>query len=168
MSDTHIARVLAEAEANHEAAQGNLTAANEALLTISQRIAECEQAQAVITEKRLSGAATEADTAEFAALNGDLASLRASLAEAETAAAARRAELDHVDFLVSDARGAWQRSLASERVRILRTRALELEMLLVQCLRELGTEAEAAGSRFVREWVPGADLRSAVIYGRKP
>lgn len=167
MSD-HLSRMLAENETSFEAAQASLNAVHETLTAIQQRIAETEEAQRRITEKRLSGAASEADTAEFAALSGDLASLRESLAEAEASAAARRTELQHAEFLLSDARATWQKSLASERLRVLRTRALELEMLLVQCLRELGTEARSAGSTFVREWVPGADLRSAVIYGRQP
>jgi hypothetical protein len=133
--------------------------------TIQGRIEAAVVRQSEITLKRLDGTASEAETAELAALDHDLAALEEMHAEA--LAGAGRVKPDAARNKVAAAADQWERHTAQRSTSALLGRAKELEARLVDCLAELAQRASAAGHGTFREvWEPSAGLQTLMQHTR--
>lgn len=159
---------VAEAEQAVEIAEAALTAANERLLAIRQRVVEVEEAQRRIHAKHADGTITGDDKAELLLLDKDLEVLRTALAEAEAAAVERQEAVDAANGALAKARAAFEKHEAQARVEALRSKASELDSLLCGVIRELHEAARPLGHVSTIPWDPSGALEKFFRVGWIP
>lgn len=162
-----IAQTLEAARLELVAAEKAHSAAQERVTAIEKRTADVRFRQAEITQRRLAGEATEADTAELHALAYDLEALAVISQKAGSDADATRSTLETARNRLTQAQAVWDRHRAEVKIDALRGRAAHLEGLLVDCLAELATTAQGAGVGHFREvWTPSPALETAMAHSR--
>ncbi|MDP2786190.1 MAG: hypothetical protein Q8O38_16600 [Sulfurimicrobium sp.] len=150
-------RLSNEATAAHQAAVDKEQA-------VRGRIAESQKRQAEITGKRLDGTATEADTAEFAALAGDVAALQAMLIAAEQSTVA--ADPREAQDALRAAENMHQREQDELAFNLLTEQAAKLEDALLRCVTDLhGIGRKLGRVSLVMSWRPTQRLARAVSQG---
>jgi hypothetical protein len=110
---------------------------------LTARIEQCRNRQREITDKRLAGTATEQETAEFAALNGDIEVLTGLLAEARDCARAsepqrQRAALSRAENELAAATREAEHTAMIEHAR-------EVEQAYIGALQRVWDSAQAKG-----------------------
>lgn len=141
MSATELAaarRTLDTAQAEHEAAAGKCQ-------SIRERIAAASLRQSEITTARINGQSNAADTAEYAALVGDVEALKGILETAEADAAAKLATQHdaHDKLRIAEQQHAMERT--REAFDALKARAEMLEAALCGCVAELHAHGQKLG-----------------------
>ena len=158
---------LAEARRNFAEADAVYQGLKAKARSIADRIQVAKAKQAAITNKRVAGTATEADTAEFGALSADLELLATMLTAAETAAEAKNPEFER--NLLSQAETLHQREQDKTKFDALSAVCLKLDAALCEAIGE----AHAFGKRLghvplSQSWRPSEALHRAVNYGVPP
>ena len=156
-----IAANLAAAKLDMEQAEEIYAEALGRAQAVRDRIAAFEARRAEITAHRLAGEAVEAETAEFAALAGDIEALQGLLTESEAAAAS----LEPIEArnMLAAAESEWQRHLSQNSIQALREQTCKLEALFCKNLSALAHEAQQAGYQNLNQvWTPSDGLKNAV------
>lgn len=146
-------RLAADATAAHEAARSKAQ-------SIRNRIAEAKARQTEITALRLAGTASEADTAEFAALGGDICGLQAMRIAADQAVVASHPEPANNRVRAAEAEHARaQNEIAFD---LLAAQAEKLELALLGCLGDLyAIGSKIKGPSLCMSWRPTVKLARA-------
>ena len=146
-----------------DASTAHLTAVAKAQ-SIRDRIAASQARQAEITLLRLAGSVSEADTAEYAALGGDIGGLRAMLIAAEQAVVETHPEQAQTRLRAVEAEHIReQNELAFD---LLAAQALKLEEALLACVTDLyGIGSKIKGPSLVMSWRPSIKLARACTPG---
>jgi len=150
-------RKCTEAETAHKAALKRAEA-------IRARIAGAHTRQAEITALRLAGTATEADSAEYACLGGDIAALDQMLTEAvQVFVDADPAPAQQALALARAAHGRAQNKILTDA---LAEKNLALENALVAGIRQIHNEGPQKGlGSICMSWKPTHALKQAVDNG---
>ncbi len=157
------------ARAEHELKQASTRHASavEKVNSIRGRIEWSQARQQAITASRLNGSASDADNAEFSALDGDLTSLKTMLVEAEAAANA----LDPVDARsrLAMAKAQHEREQLDAEYQAVSAKATELDLALCRAI----AAAHALGRRLghvslSQSWRPSTELDRAQRLGVCP
>ena len=150
-------RLCAEAETAHKAAL-------ERAETIRERIAGAHARQSEITALRLAGTATEADSAEFACLGGDIGVLDQMLTQAVQVFV--DADPAPAQNALTAARAAHERAQNKILIDALAETALVHETALVACIRRMHNEGPQKGlGSICMSWKPTPALKQAVDNG---
>ena len=142
MSATELAaarRTLDNAKSEHEAAAGKCQ-------SIRARIASATLRQSEITSARINGQSNAADTAEYAALAGDVEALNGILATAEADAAAKLATQHAAQEALARAEQQHAMERTREAFNALKSRAEMLEAALCGCVAALHAEGQKLGN----------------------
>jgi cob(I)alamin adenosyltransferase len=130
---------------------------------LAARIERCNTAQTAITSRRLAGTSSDADAAEFAALAGDINTLNALLAEAQSKATASQPTQERADLARAE------NDLLAHRAEVIMAAAIahtrEIERAYVECLRAVWVEAQARGVRTPGDaYTIAPEIRNLVRY----
>lgn len=160
--------VLAEARRRLTEAECRYQEATERATKIRQRIADCEQRQRDISAQRLEGEAGPETAAEYAALGGDIETLRGMLAEAE--ASARNLEPVGARNQLALAERNAERELAHAEFEALTATSAKLEAALLDCIRRLHEigKARLGHVGLSQSWRSTEELRRVMHYGVPP
>ena len=151
---------LAEAKQRHEAAQADADA-------MGERVSARVQRREAITAARLRGSSTVEESAEFAALDGDLEVLREMHVEAVLAAAKLVPTLE--DQQVAQAENDLRQHVNETSYQALVNRTREIESLLLKSLAATFTAGKAVGKRTVGDSFRFASpLRAVIIHNHLP
>lgn len=132
--------------------------------SIRGRIAESQARQSEITAKRLDDTATADETAEFAALAGDVEALHAMLTAAEQSIIA--ADPREAQNALRAAENAHQREQDEAALAALNEQAVRLEDALLSCVSEMHDIGRKLGRvSLVMSWRPTQRLARAVSQG---
>ena len=158
---------LAEARRNFAEADSAYQALKAKARSIEDRIAVARAKQAEITNKRVNGTATDADTAEFAALGADLELLKEMLTEAQAAASAKAP--DHERNLLSQAETLHQREQDAVNYEALLQSCQKLDQALCDCIAQTAAFGKRLGhASLSQSWRPSDTLHRAISYGVPP
>lgn len=136
---------LARGERLNEEAQAELAAARDLVRQNTERLNNARTRMNAITQRRVSGTATAAETAEYAALQGDEALLGKMLAAAKQSET-QATEKVHGAFVFFDsARVAHDRELADAKFKALLEQTKQIEAVFCQALGALGRAGRAVG-----------------------
>jgi hypothetical protein len=138
-------QAVATARRIHDDAQTEYQTANGKAQAIRDRIAASTLRQSEITAARINGQASAAETAEYAALAGDVDALKAMLAAAESDAATKlgnmHAKREGLEIV--------ERSHATEQTRLafnaLKEKAEKLEDAFCDCVAQLHGQGQKLG-----------------------
>lgn len=158
---------LAEARRNFAQADSAYQALKAKARSIEDRIAVARAKQAEITNKRVNGTATDADTAEFGALAADLELLGEMLAEAQNAAATKSP--DNERSLLSQAETMHQRAADQQKFEALQQASQKLDAALCDAIRQTHEFGKRIGhASLSQSWRPSDALHRAISYGVPP
>lgn len=158
---------LAEAKFQFAEASARHQVALDKALTIDNLIQSAAAKQGEITDRRLAGIATAADTAEFAALVGDLEVLRPMLVEAQSAVRAT-APTKAANQLAMAERHA-EREVLQAEFDALAEQAAKLDAALCDCVHLLHQRGQALGRRMLSQsWRLSERLEKAFRLGVAP
>lgn len=167
MIDQNIANRLAVSRQALDEAEAAHTQAVQAADRLSERLHDTRARQAAITRARLEGECTQAESAEFVVLAADAEALETMLAEARTKAAAfdtnqARQELANAELL-------WAQHQKHAQFEALKSRTLEIEATLVECIAELVTAGRGLGHQLLgQNWRMSPDLDRIVRLAALP
>lgn len=158
----------AEAVALARRLSNEATSAHQAAVNKEQsirgRIVESQKRQAEITAKRLDGTATAEETAEFAALVGDVEALQVMLTTAEQSIVV--ADPREAQNALRAAETSHQREQDEMALSALNEQAVRLEDALMNCVAEMHAIGLKLGRvSLVMTWRPTQRLSRAVSQG---
>lgn len=136
---------LAAARRNLDTAQAEHQAAAAKVQAISERIAGATLRQSEITANRINGTSTPAETAEYAALAGDVEALQGMLTAAQADSATKLAAQHAAQEQLSVAEQQHAQEKAREAFDALKARAEMLEAALCGCVAELHAQGQKLG-----------------------
>lgn len=157
------------AQAEHELKQASTkhAAALDKVRSIRDRIEWSQARQAAITANRLNGSVTDQEAAEFAALDGDLTSLKAMLAEAEAAANALEPVTARNTLSMAQAQHA--REQVEAEYQAVFAKATELDQALCRAIQKAHALGRQLGhSALSQSWRPSQPLDYAMRLGVCP
>lgn len=158
---------LAEARRNFAEADAVYQGLKAKARSIADRIQVAKAKQAAITNKLVTGTATEADTSEFGALSADLELLATMLTEAEAAAEAKNPEFER--NLLSQVQALHQREQDKTKFDALAAVCLKLDAALCEAIGEAHAFGKRLGHMSLSQsWRPSDALHRAVTYGVPP
>ncbi len=131
-------RLHAEAVAEHETARAKQKEIDERLKGVSAKMHD-------ITQRRVSGQSTDAETAEFAALHADAELLRKMLADAKNVTALAADKIHAVVIAHDDARQAFDRQQAEMEFNALLATTREIETVFCKALRAVALAGKKVG-----------------------
>lgn len=158
---------LAEARRRFEDADAKYREALDNVTKIKTRIADREQRQRAITQQRLEGEAAPDTANEFAALNGDIETLRNMLARAD--AEARALEPAEARNHLAIAERNADREKRQAEFDALMAVAAKLDIALCNAIAQLARIGKQLGHvQLSQSWKPSDDLRNAIHFNKAP
>lgn len=158
---------LAEARRNFAQADSTYQVLKAKARSIEDRIAVARAKQVEITNKRVNGTATDADTAEFGALAADIDLLDSMLSEAQAAASTKSPE--HERNLLSQAETMHQRAADKQKFEALQQTSQRLDAALCDAIRQTHEFGKRLGHvSLTQSWRPSDTLHRAISYSVPP
>lgn len=136
---------LARGERLNEEAQAELAAARDLVRQNTDRLNDARRKMHYITERRVSGTATAAEAAEYAALQGDETLLGKMLAAAKQSETQATEKVHGAFVFYTDAKAAHDRELAEAKFKALQEQTKQIETIFCKALGELGRAGRAIG-----------------------
>ena len=136
---------IARAERLNQEAQAELAAARDLVRQNADRLNDAAARMSAITERRVSGTATAAEAAEYAALSGDTELLSKMLETAKQAEAQAVQGVQGAFASWTEAKQAHERELAGDRYKAVQEKCKEIDAVLCKALGELGRAGRAVG-----------------------
>lgn len=160
---------IAKGERIHFEAVGELEAAQEKEESINSRLKDASDRMRAISQRRIDGQATEAETAEFAALHGDADLLQTMLtaAQAETKLANQKV---HEAFVWStDAARAHERERAAIEYEALKLKTQDIEKVFCKAIGMTARAGRKVGHHTLSQsFQPSQTLHRAINLGVAP
>lgn len=136
---------LARGERLHQEAAAEMEAARDQVQRNTERLNDTRRKMHFITERRVSGTATAAEAAEYAALQGDEALLGKMLTAAQQTEAQATEKVHGAYVFYTDAKQAHDRELAEAKFKALQEQAKQIEGMFIQALGAVGRAGQAIG-----------------------
>ncbi len=136
---------LARGTRLHQEAVAEHASASEQSQHNESRLNEVRDRMATITERRVSGKASDQEAAEYAALQGDAALLQKMLTAAKQAESVAAEKMHAAFHYYTDALVAHNRELAKAKFQALKEQCQQIEAMFVKALGEVGRAGRAIG-----------------------